>query len=314
MRAPAAGGRLDLVLAESLPTLSRSRIQALIKSGYVSVEGRIAERPSERLVGGEAIAVVLPLPAAAGLIPEAIPLEILYEDSQMLAVNKPAGMVVHPSPGHPSGTLVHAVLAHCPDLAGVGGVLRPGVVHRLDRDTSGVILLAKTDRAQHMLQEAFRSRQVHKTYLAVVDGLPPTPKGRIEAPVGRDPRARVRMAVVSRGGREATTTYEVEQAFARHSLLRVVPETGRTHQIRVHLAFLGCPVVGDVVYGRKHPSLRVSRQMLHAWRIEIHLPGEAKPRRIEAPLPDDFRLLVDELRRTGNAAGDAGSPVRGRDE
>jgi 23S rRNA pseudouridine1911/1915/1917 synthase len=194
---------------------------------------------------------------------------------------------------------VHAVLAHAPGLAGVGGVQRPGIVHRLDRDTSGVILVAKTDRAHAALQEAFRSREVKKTYLAIVDGHPPTDRGRIEAPLGRDSRSRVRMAIVpAKRGRAATTTYTVEESFSDHALLRVEPETGRTHQIRVHLAFLGCPVTGDTVYGRKTPSMPVGRQMLHAWTLELTLPGENQTRRLEAPLPQDFRQALAWLRET----------------
>ncbi|HSB89335.1 MAG TPA: RluA family pseudouridine synthase [Anaerolineales bacterium] len=299
LHAPAGGGRLDRVVAEALPALSRTRIQALIRAGRVLVDGVAGGRPGLRLEGGEAISVDVPPPEPSGLSPEPIPLEILYEDEAVVAVNKPPGMVVHPSPGHDHGTLVHAVLAHAPGLAGVGGVQRPGIVHRLDRDTSGVILVAKTDRAHAALQEAFRSREVKKTYLAIVDGHPPTERGRIEAPLGRDSRSRVRMAIVpAKRGRAAITTYTVEESFADHSLLRVEPETGRTHQIRVHLAFLGCPVTGDTVYGRKTPSLPVGRQMLHASTLELTLPDESQPRRFEAPLPQDFRRVLAWLRET----------------
>ena len=302
LQAPAAGGRLDRVVAEELPSLSRTRIQALIRSGKVFVNGVPAARPGLRLEGGEWIAVEVPPPEAPYLAAEDIPLDILYEDDSVLAVNKPPGMVVHPAPGHASGTLVQAVLAHCPNLPGVGGVARPGVVHRLDRDTSGVILLAKTDRAHEGLQEAFRDRRVKKTYLAIVDGRPPTPTGRIEAALGRDPRSRIKMSIVpERRGRAATTAYAVEEAFLENTLLRVEPETGRTHQIRVHLAFLGCPVTGDTVYGKKRPTLPVERQMLHAWSLELILPGEERPRRFEAPAPEDFEAALHLLRAAGRA-------------
>jgi 23S rRNA pseudouridine1911/1915/1917 synthase len=206
-------------------------------------------------------------------------------------------MVVHPAAGHASGTIVHAVLAHVPQLEGVGGVLRPGVVHRLDRDTSGVILLAKNDRSHRWLQEQFRLRQVHKNYLALVDGHPPTPAGRIEAAIGRDPRMRKKMAVVPPAkGRTAVTEYRTLEKFPEHTYLDVSPVTGRTHQIRLHLAFLGCPVTGDTVYGRKHPSLRINRHFLHAERLIIQLRGEKSERCFIAPLPSELEEVLNSLR------------------
>ncbi|HET6946734.1 MAG TPA: RluA family pseudouridine synthase [bacterium] len=301
--APALGGRLDRLLAEALPFLSRSRIQQLIRAGEVQVNGVVARKAGMRLEGGENLLVALPQPQPAGLEPEAVPLEILYEDERVLAVNKPAGVVVHPSAGHERGTLVHAVLGHCPDLPGVGGLARPGVVHRLDRDTSGVILFAKDDQAHRSLQEAFRSREVEKVYLAIVDGHPPTPKGRIEAAVGRDPRSRVRMAIRPVGkGRAATTVYTVLETFREHSFVEVRPVTGRTHQIRVHLSFLGCPVTGDTTYGRKRATLPVDRQLLHAWKLSLRLPGAEKRTTLTAPLPADFEETLAALR--------ASTPVR----
>jgi 23S rRNA pseudouridine1911/1915/1917 synthase len=214
-------------------------------------------------------------------------------------VNKPAGMVVHPAAGHASGTLVHAALAHAPTMEGVGGERRPGVVHRLDKDTSGLILLAKNDAAHHRLQEQFHSRSVVKTYLALVDGRPPTPRGRIEAPIGRDPAHRQRMAVLPPGkGRQAVSEYGTVEAFPEHTLLEVHPLTGRTHQIRLHLAFIGCPVVGDKIYGRRHSSLPLKRQFLHAARLEITLPGEERPRHFEAPLPDELKHILNFLRHS----------------
>lgn len=297
------GGRLDRLLAEQAQDLSRSRLQSLIRQGFVRVDGRVCTRPSLRLVGGERVRVTLPPPAPSELQAEPIPLQIVYEDENLLLVNKPAGMVVHPAAGHDSGTLVHAVLAHAPEVEGVGGERRPGVVHRLDRNTSGLILLAKNDRAHQWLQRQFKDRTVEKVYLALVDGLPPTPTGRIDAPLGRDPRRRKRMGVTTEArGRPAQTLYCVARAFRSHALLELRPLTGRTHQIRVHLAFLGCPVVGDTVYGRKRPSLPVARQMLHAWRLRLRLPEEDEARTFEAPLPDDFAAVLDLLDRTPEAA------------
>ena len=291
------GGRLDRLLAQEIEGASRNRLQALIREGNVVVDGKIVKRPGFRLQGGESIEVSVPPAEPVALIPEAIPLEIVYEDSGVLVVNKAAGMVVHPAAGHFAGTLVHAVLAHASDIQGIGGELRPGVVHRLDKETSGLIILAKNDGAYRSLQEQFKNRSVEKVYLAIVDGRPPSPLGRVEAPLGRDPKHRQRIAVVPASrGREATTSYKVRERFPRHSLIEAHPETGRTHQIRVHLAFLGCPVVGDRVYGLRRPSLEVNRHMLHAWRLRLLLPGERKPRSLEAPLPPDFAWALEELR------------------
>ena len=301
LQAPPPGGRLDRLLAEAMPELSRSRIQAAIRAGRVSINGVRAAKSSLQLAGGEWITIELPPPEPANLTPESIPLDIVYEDDSLIALNKPPGMVVHPSAGHATGTLVQAVLAHCPDLSGIGGVARPGVVHRLDRDTSGLIVMAKTDSAHAVIQEAFRSRRVEKTYLAIVDGQPPTPSGRIEAAIGRDARSRVRMAIVpEKRGRSAVTTYAVDEEFPENALLRVQPQTGRTHQIRVHLAFLGCPVTGDTVYGRKRPSLPVARQMLHAWKLSLTLPDLGAVT-WEAPLAADFRTTLEDLRRLSRA-------------
>ena len=292
------GGRLDLVLVRSLKDLSRSRVQQLIHEALVTVDGAVPKKSGMRLEGGERIEVRIPAVEPSGLIPEPIPLEILFENSDLLVVNKPAGMVVHPSPGHSQGTLVHAALAHSPDIRGIGGELRPGVVHRLDMNTSGIILLAKHDRALHELQSAFKHREVDKRYIALVDGSPPTPEGKIEAPIGRDRAQRKRMAIATAGlGRQAQTMYKTSRSFNEHSLLEVRPLTGRTHQIRVHLAFLGCPVVGDAVYGRKKPSLPLRRQFLHASGLTIRLPGESDPTTFEAPLPEELEGILRELER-----------------
>lgn len=295
--APSNGGRLDHVLVEALGDLSRSRIQRLIRQGEVQVNGQPILKTGFKLEGGEQIEIRIPPPAPSTLTPEPIPLDVIYEDSNLIVVDKPPGMVVHPSAGHESGTMVHAVLAHAPDLQGVGEVRRPGVVHRLDKDTSGLILFAKNDAAQQALQEQFKDRTVKKTYLALVDGHPPTPTGRIETEIGRDEKNRKRMAVVQDGkGRAAVTLYKTLEQFEGHTLVEVHPLTGRTHQIRVHLAFLGCPVSGDRVYGHRRRSLPVERQMLHASQIEIVLPGETLPRTFLAPLADDFEMTLSYLR------------------
>jgi 23S rRNA pseudouridine1911/1915/1917 synthase len=296
--APASGGRLDQVLLGLFPDQSRSRLQQWIQRGQVSVDGKTTTKPGIRLRGGETITIRIPPPSPSGNLPEAIPLDIIFENSDLIVVDKPPGMVVHPSAGHGSGTLVNAVLAHAPDLTGVGGELRPGIVHRLDRDTSGLVVVAKNEAALKMLQAQFRDREVEKVYLALVDGRPPDRRGRIEAPIGRDPRHRQRMGIVPAAkGRSATTDYHLRQAFSQHALLEVMPRTGRTHQIRVHLAFLGCPVAGDRVYGFRRPSLGLGRHMLHAWRVRFRLPGQtATERTFEAPLPDD---LVEAIARAG---------------
>lgn len=295
--AGATDQRLDLVLVDHLPNFSRSRLQALIREGYVRVDGVALTKPGTKLSGGESIEVEIPEPAPTDLSPEAIPLDVIFENEDILLVNKPAGMVVHPSAGHQQGTLVHAALAHAPDLRGVGGKRRPGVVHRLDKDTSGLIILAKNDHAHHDLQGQFKRREVAKTYLALVDGAPPTPSGRVEAPIARDSRNRKKMSVVPEGqGRDAVTVYHSAERFKSHTLLNVHPHTGRTHQIRVHLAFLGCPVVGDPVYGRRKASLELDRQFLHASNLRFRLPGEAREREFQAPLPEELAKILDQLR------------------
>jgi 23S rRNA pseudouridine1911/1915/1917 synthase len=289
--------RLDKFLTGQLPEFSRSRIQGLIKKGLVTVNGIPAGKAGQSLEDGAVVQVVIPPAEPTDLQPEEIPLAIIFENDAVLVVNKPAGMVVHPAAGHSRGTLVHAALAHAPEMEGIGGEQRPGVIHRLDKNTSGLILLAKNERAHRWLQEQFRARQVEKIYLALVDGKPPTPAGRVEAAIGRDPRARQKMAIVAaEKGRSAASEYRTLENFANHTLLEVRPITGRTHQIRLHLAFLGCPVVGDTIYGRKYPTLPLERHFLHAYRLAIRLPGEEQPRRFEAPLPNELSELLNNLR------------------
>lgn len=294
--APDSAIRLDKFLAQNLPDHSRSRLQSLIKQGMVIVDGRPATKSSWKLQGGEEIEVRIPPAKKTDLIPEPIPLDIIFENDDLILVNKKAGMVVHPAAGHATGTLIHAVLAHAPDIEGVGGELRPGLVHRLDKDTSGLIVLAKNERSQRSLQKQFEQREVEKTYLALVDGHPATQTGRVETPIGRDPRDRKKMAVVAQGrGRESLSEYRVIESFPKHSLLEVDLLTGRTHQIRVHMAFLGCPVTGDKVYGKKNVSLDLERQFLHAARLGLRLPGERVLRRFEAPLPEDLSNVLKSL-------------------
>ncbi|GAB4445107.1 MAG: RluA family pseudouridine synthase [Anaerolineales bacterium] len=290
--------RLDKFLTAQLPEFSRSRIQQLIAAGCVDVDGHPARKAGQPLEAGSTLTVRIPPPAPSGLLPEDIPLDILFENDDLLVVNKPAGMVVHPAAGHASGTLVNAVLGYDPGLEGIGGEERPGVVHRLDKETSGLILLAKNERAHRWLQDQFRLRNVEKTYLALVDGKPPTPAGRVEAPIGRDPKNRKRMAIVSEAkGREAVSEYKTLEEFDKHTLLEFHPLTGRTHQIRLHCAFLKCPIVGDKVYGRRTPSLEIGRHFLHAWRLKILLPNEKEPRTFEAPLPDELESILRFLRK-----------------
>lgn len=289
--------RLDKYLVTCLPEFSRSRLQSLIKDGHVIVNGAPASKSGQILEAGMTVEVNLPPAEPAGIVPEAIPLDVIFENEGLLVINKPAGMVVHPAAGHSSGTLVHAALAHAPEMDGVGGEIRPGVVHRLDKNTSGLILLAKNDETHHFLQEQFRLRRAEKTYLALVDGHPPTPTGRIEAAIGRDPSQRKQMAIVSAAkGREAISEYRTLETFPEHTLLEVHPITGRTHQIRLHLAFVGCPVTGDTIYGRRRPSLPLDRHFLHAARLKITLPGEESPRIFEAPLPEELENILTRLR------------------
>jgi 23S rRNA pseudouridine1911/1915/1917 synthase len=289
--------RLDRFLAASLSQHSRARLQALIKAGQVSVNGKPVTKAGHPLAGGESVSVTVPAAQPTGLIPEDIPLDIIFENDDVVVINKPAGLVVHPAAGHATGTLVHAVLSHAPEIEGIGGELRPGLVHRLDKDTYGIILIAKNERAQRSLQAQFQERDVQKAYIALVDGHPPTATGRVEAPIGRDPRERKRMAVVPEAkGRAASTSYRTLENFEEHALLELDLHTGRTHQIRVHMAFIGCPVVGDRVYGRRRASLPLSRYFLHAARLTVTLPGEQSPRTFEAQLPAELQSALDTLR------------------
>lgn len=288
--------RLDKFLAGQLPGQSRSRLQAIIKDGGVAVNNEVVEKTGLMLEAGDKINIQIPEAVPVNLEPEAIALEIVFENENLVIINKPAGMVVHPAPGHSSGTLVHAVLGNFDDLQGIGGEIRPGIVHRLDKDTSGLIIIAKNEKAHRWLQDQFRLRKVEKTYLALVDGKPPTPAGRVEAAIARDMTHRKQMAVVSdRRGRSAVTEYRTVRQFEQHTLVEAHPLTGRTHQIRLHMAFLGCPIVGDLVYGRKQATLEIERHFLHAHKISIILPDENEARTFSAVLPPDLQRVLDNL-------------------
>jgi 23S rRNA pseudouridine1911/1915/1917 synthase len=290
----AAGQRLDHFLTGQEPFLSRSQVQRLMDKGLVLVNARQA-RPSLRLRAGDLIRMTVPPPEEVTLAPEAIPLDIVYEDEDLLVVNKPAGLVVHPAAGHHRGTLVNALLDHCPDLSGIGGYLRPGIVHRLDKDTSGLLLVSKSDLAHQGLSAGLKARQIKRKYLALVCGEVRSEQGLIDAPLGRDPKDRKRMAVVA-GGRTARTHYRIKERFPGYTLLDVELETGRTHQIRVHLAYAGFPVAGDPVYGPRRNPLHLPGQALHAYRIVFTHPRTDELLTFEAPLPPVFKDVLDLLR------------------
>ncbi len=288
--------RLDKFLAEELPEYSRSLFQELIANGKVQVDAQMCFKPALRLSAGQLVSVELPAEEEQGVIAENLPLDVIYQDENAIVINKPAGLIVHPGAGHTTGTVVNAALYRWPELRQVGEPERPGVVHRLDKETSGVLVLARTQSAYTWLVRQFKSRKTEKYYLALVDGHPPTPSGRIEAAVGRDARFRQKMAVVYEGkGRKAVTEYHTRQSFRDHTLLEVHPFTGRTHQIRVHMAYIGCPVVGDQVYGRRKPSLPMKRFFLHAAKLRIVLPGEKVPTEFQAVLPDDLKEVLNQL-------------------
>jgi 23S rRNA pseudouridine1911/1915/1917 synthase len=288
--------RLDKVLVPLLPQLSRVRIQSLIKKGLITVSGNVETKASFLIGGHVHIKVVLPAAEPTDILPEEIPLDIIFENKNMLVINKPAGMVSHPSAGHQTGTLVNAVLGYAPDIQGIGGQVRPGIVHRLDKDTSGIILVAKDEQTHRWLQDQFRLRKVKKKYLALVDGHPSTDSGKIEASIGRDPSFRKKMSIVSENkGKEAISDYRVIEKFKDHSLLEFHPLTGRTHQIRLHCKLIGCPIVGDKVYGRKNPSLEIKRHFLHAWKLSIKLPN-LETKEFIAELPEELEGILRKIR------------------
>ncbi|MFC2002336.1 RluA family pseudouridine synthase [Chloroflexota bacterium] len=283
--------RLDKYVCQKCPELSRTYVQKLIGDGYIKVNDNVA-KPGLKLNPGDRVTVIIPPTPPSLLSPEDIPLKIIYEDDDLLAVDKPAGLTVHPAPGHPSHTLVNAILSHFPHLTDISDSLRPGIVHRLDKDTSGVMLVAKNSAAQANLAEQFSTHSVIKAYLVLVKGHLTPESGIIEAPIGRDPSNRKRMAVVTKG-REARTDYEVVKYIGSYTLLEVRPETGRTHQIRVHLSAISYPVVGDPVYGVK--SAYLSRQFLHACRLGFKLPSTGEYLELESKLPTDLAQALENI-------------------
>jgi 23S rRNA pseudouridine1911/1915/1917 synthase len=287
------GDRLDRYVADALPDLSRMTVQSLIESGQILVDG-VQRKPKFHVTPGEVVTVELALPVPDELKPEPIPLNVVYEDDDLIVIDKPAGLVVHPAPGHRSGTLANALIAHAPEIS-IAGTNRPGIVHRLDKDTSGLIVAAKSDRGRTSLVSQWESRRVKKDYVALTVGPIVENEATIDAPIGRDPKNRQRMAIV-RGGRPAVTHFQVKERFDEATLLDVEIETGRTHQIRVHLAFIGHPVVGDRVYAQKDPGgLAVDRQFLHASGLGFQLP-DGRTVAFASPLPADLQAVLDALR------------------
>ncbi len=300
-----AGQRLDRFVAaqEFEQGLSRSEVKRLCALGMLKVNGASCKL-SRPVRAGDVVELSVPLPGPSGPTAEKVDFPILYEDGHILVIDKPAGLVVHPAPGHAAGTLVNGLLHYLPQIAGVGGEDRPGIVHRLDRDTSGVMVVARTGRAHRSLSEQFAGRGVEKEYVAILEGIPPSPRGTVDRPIGRHPVSRKKMAVVGRGGRRAVTHWRVEEEFAcGFCLARLRLETGRTHQIRVHMASVGAPVAGDPVYGgrkkRMWPALEIGRQMLHAARLAFVHPESGEAVSFEAPVPEDMRRALKLLGEAG---------------
>ncbi|MGA2671161.1 MAG: RluA family pseudouridine synthase [Dehalococcoidia bacterium] len=284
--------RLDKYLTQVLPQFSRAYLQKLIEQGHVLINGQIT-KASQRLNKADRITVELPLLPGRPLA-EPMPLTIIYEDGDILVIDKPAGLTVHPAPGHPSHTLVNAILAHCPGLTMNNEPMRPSIVHRLDKDTSGLIVIAKNDLAREYLTAQFKSRTVTKRYLVLVKGRLSPEQGIIEAPIGRDPHRRQRMAIVE-AGKEATTQYRVRKYLDTYTLVEVTPLTGRTHQIRIHLSAIGCPVVGDPIYGIK--SAHLNRQFIHAYQLGFRLPSTKQYQEFTSPLPMDLEQALEHVAR-----------------
>jgi 23S rRNA pseudouridine1911/1915/1917 synthase len=288
-----SGVRLDKYVAEKCPELSRTHARRLIDEGRITVNGSPA-KAALKLNTGDRVSITIPPAAPSPLMPEHIPFNIIYEDDDLMVIDKPAGLTVHPAPGHPGHTLVNAILSHLSALPGAADSRRPGIVHRLDKDTSGVMLVAKNSLAQANLSDQFKARSVVKAYMVLVKGHLAPEQGIIEAPIGRDPRHRKRMAVTTEGrGRPARTQYNVVKYIDDYTLLEVIPETGRTHQIRVHLSAIGYPVVGDPTYGVKSPHL--SRQFLHASRLGFHLPSTGEYVEFESALPADLEQALKKI-------------------
>jgi 23S rRNA pseudouridine1911/1915/1917 synthase len=292
--------RLDRYLSQELSDFSRSRIQQLIEQGHLQVNSQICTSKKIHVKIGDLITLEIPVIQPLELVAEDIPLDILYEDDELIIINKPAGLVVHPAPGHPDGTLVNAILAHCPNLPGIGGVQRPGIVHRLDKDTTGAIAIAKTDLAYQHLQAQLQAKTARREYLGLIYGVPKTETGSIDLPIGRNPQDRKRMAIVSveDGGRNAVTHWRVKERFGNYTLINFQLETGRTHQIRVHSAKMGHPIVGDPIYSSGHSlGVNLPGQALHAWKLQLQHPVSGDLVEVTAPLPHRFATLLEVLRR-----------------
>ena len=289
------GMRLDLLISEEFPDISRSTAQKLIENGLVTLSGK-AVKKNYKVTEGEVFTVTLPEPEVTDVVPQDIPFDIVYEDSDVIVINKPRGMVVHPAPGHPDGTLVNALMFHCgSSLSGIGGVIRPGIVHRIDMDTSGLIIAAKNDAAHASLSAQLSDRSLSRIYEAVVCGRVRDDSGTVDAPIGRHPTDRKRMCVTDKNSRPAVTHYEVIARYNGYTHIRCKLESGRTHQIRVHMAHIGHPVLGDLVYGRKKPEKGLSGQCLHAKRIKFIHPSTGQPMEFETPLPDYFLQVLSKL-------------------
>lgn len=292
-RVTVSESRLDQYLAGLDTGMTRSRLSRLIVEGQVLVNGGPA-KPSHKVRAGDRISLSVPPPRPSSVGPQEIPVTVVYQDASVVVIDKPAGLAVHPGPGHPDMTLVNALLAMCPDIQGIGGEIRPGIVHRLDKDTSGLMMVAKTHQAHNDLSSQIKSRQVTKGYLALVEGTPKQLHGKVDAPVGRHPRRRTRMAVVV-GGKEARTNYKVIHQVAGYSLLEIYLETGRTHQIRVHMAYLGHPLLGDTTYGRS--SSLVNRHFLHAFHLGFKHPVNGESLEFKIDLPSDLTPVIDALQQ-----------------
>ena len=295
LTAAEGGIRIDSFLAAELQDISRSSAQKLIENGLVTLRGKTVKKNHKTSVG-ECFEVSLPEPEATDIIPQNIPLDIVYEDNDVIVINKPRGMVVHPAPGHPDCTLVNALMYHCGDsLSGIGGVVRPGIVHRIDMDTSGLLIVAKNDTAHAHLSAQLADRSLSRVYEAVVYGRIKDDSGTISAPIGRHPTDRKRMAVTDKNARNAVTHYEVIARYNGFTHVRCILETGRTHQIRVHMAHIGHPLLGDLVYGRKKPEKGLSGQCLHAKKLKFIHPSTGQPMAFETQLPEYFQTVLKKL-------------------
>lgn len=295
-----SGERLDRYLSQELPNLSRSRIQQLIEQNNVQLNNKICTSKKTAVKAGDRISVKIPDAEPLELQPENIPLDILYEDDSLVIINKTAGLVVHPAPGHQDGTLVNAILAHCPNLPGIGGVQRPGIVHRLDKDTTGAIAIAKTEHAHQHLQAQLKAKTARREYLGIIYGVPKTESGSIDLPIGRHPVDRKKMAVVpvEQGGRTAVTHWKVKERLGNYTLMHFQLETGRTHQIRVHSTHIGHPIVGDPIYSSgRSVGVNLPGQALHAWRLRLEHPVSGEWIQVTAPPPQEFTTLLEVLRR-----------------